>query len=35
MKLILMIGFSSILGTNWVEDQRMMKDRLIDGKNCE
>ena len=30
-----MIGFSGILGTGQVEDQKMMKDRLIDEKNCE
>ena len=27
-----MVGFSGILGTCWVEDQKMMKDKLIDGK---
>ena len=27
-----MAGFSGILGTGQVEDQRMMKDKLIDGK---
>ena len=27
-----MNGFSGILGTGWVEDQKMMKDKLIDGK---
>ena len=27
-----MDGFSGILGTGWVEDQKMMKDKLIDGK---
>ena len=32
MKQILLAGFSSILGTGWVEDQKMMKDKLIDGK---
>ena len=30
-----MVGFSGILDTGWVEDQKMMKDKLIDGKNCE
>ena len=32
MKQILMVGFSGILGTGQVEDQKMMKDKLIDGK---
>ena len=27
-----MVGFSGILGTGWVEDWKMMKDKLIDGK---
>ena len=27
-----MFGFSGILGTGWVEDQKMIKDKLIDGK---
>ena len=27
-----MVGFSGILGTGWVEDQKMMKDKLIDGE---
>ena len=27
-----MVGFSGILGTVWVEDRKMMKDKLIDGK---
>ena len=31
-----MIGFSGILDTGWVQDQKMMKDKLINGKkNCE
>ena len=30
-----MVGFSDVLGTGQVEDQKMMKDNLIDGKNCE
>ena len=30
-----MDGFSGILDTGWVEDHKMMKDKLIDGKNCE
>ena len=32
MKLILMVGFSGILGIDWVEDRKMMEDKLIDGK---
>ena len=32
MKWILMVGFSDILDTGWVEDQKMMKDKLIHGK---
>ena len=27
-----MVGFSGILGTGEVEDQKMMKDKLINGK---
>ena len=27
-----MDGFSGILGTFWVEEQRIMKGKLIDGK---
>ena len=27
-----MVGFSDILGTGQVEDQKMIKDKLIDGK---
>ena len=27
-----MAGFSGTLDTGWVEDQKMMKDKLIDGK---
>ena len=30
-----MVGFSGILGTDQIEVQKMMKDKLIDGKNCE
>ena len=30
-----MVGFSGILGIGQVEDQKMIKDKLIDGKNCE
>ena len=32
MKQILMAGFSGILDTAQVEDHKMMKDKLIDGK---
>ena len=32
IKQILMVGFSGILGTGQVEDQKMIKDKLIDGK---
>ena len=27
-----MVGFNSILGSGQVEDQKMIKDKLIDGK---
>ena len=27
-----MVGFSGVLDTGWVEDQKMMKGKLIDGK---
>ena len=27
-----MVGFSGILDTGQVEDQKMMKDKLVDGK---
>ena len=27
-----MVGFSGILDTGWVEDQKMIKGKLIDGK---
>ena len=27
-----MVGFSGILGTGQVEDRKMIKDKLIDGK---
>ena len=30
-----MAGCRGILGTGWVEDRKMMKDKLIDGKNCK
>ena len=32
MKQILMVGFRGILDIGQVEDQKMMKDKLIDGK---
>ena len=32
MKLILIVGFRSILDSSKVEDHRMMKGKLIDGK---
>ena len=32
MKLIVMVGFSGILDTGWVEDRKMIKDKLTDGK---
>ena len=32
MKSILMVGFSGILGTGWVEDQKITKDKVTDGK---
>ena len=32
MKQILMVGFNDILDTGWVEDRKMVKDKLIDGK---
>ena len=27
-----MVGFSGVLGTGQVEDEKMTKDKLIDGK---
>ena len=33
MKQTVMVGFSRILDTGQVEDQKMMKDKLIDGKD--
>ena len=27
-----MTGFSGILDTDWIEDQKIMKEKLIDGK---
>ena len=32
MKQVLMVGFSGILDTGQVEDRKMMKGKLIDGK---
>ena len=32
MNLIPMVGFSGTLNTGWVEDQKMMKDKLVVGK---
>ena len=32
MKQTLMDGFTGILDTGWVENHRMMKSKLIDGK---
>ena len=31
MKQILMVGFSGILDTGWVEDWKMIKDKITDG----
>ena len=30
-----MASFSGILGNGYVEDQKMMKGKLIGGKNCQ
>ena len=30
-----MVGFSGILDTGYVKDQKMIKGKLIDGKNGE
>ena len=30
-----MVGFSGILDTGQVEEWKMVKDKLKDGKNCE
>ena len=27
-----MVGFTGVLDTGWVEDQKMVKDKLIDGE---
>ena len=35
MRQILMVGFSGILDTGWVENWKMIKDKLIDGKKCK
>ena len=32
MKLILMVGFSGILGIGQAEDPKMMKEKLVSGK---
>ena len=32
MRQIRMVSFSGVLGTGWVEDRKMMKDKLIDDK---
>ena len=32
MKLVPMVGFSGIFGTGQVEDRKMIKGKLIDGK---
>ena len=32
MKYTLMVGFSGILDTGQAEDEKMMKEKLIDGK---
>ena len=32
MKQIPMVGFNGILDTGWVEDRKMIKGKLIDGK---
>ena len=32
MKYTLTVGFSGIFDTAWVENWKMMKDKLIDGK---
>ena len=32
MKLILMVGFIGVLGIGQVEDQKMLKGKLIDGR---
>ena len=35
MKQILVVGFNGILDTGQEEDQKMMRDKLIDGENVE
>ena len=30
-----MVGFGSFLNTVWVEDWKIMKVKLVDGKNCK
>ena len=27
-----MVGSSGVLGTGWIEDRKMMKGKLVDGK---
>ena len=35
MEQILTVGFIGTLDTAWVEDWKMIKDKLTDGKNCK
>ena len=35
MKLILMVGFSDIVGTGWVEGRKTIKDKLQMEKSCK
>ena len=35
MKQFLMVRFSGTLDTGWVEDQKTMKGKLIDGKELQ
>ena len=30
-----MVGFNGILDTGWVEDRKVMKEKLIDGKELQ
>ena len=34
MKQTLMVGFSGVLDTGYIEDRKMMKDKLIYEKKC-
>ena len=34
-QILLIVGFSGILDTGWVDDRKMMKDKFIDEKNSE